>query len=165
MNVPSSLPRMFDVGGQRSERKKWKNCFEGVTAIIFMVAISEYDQNLLEDPNANRMRESLALFSSIINYRPFEHTPIILFFNKIDVFESKLASSPIESFFPDYTGGPFYDAGCQYFKAIFLALDRSGSNRMYVHFTCATDTQQMKFVMEAVNDIFIQTNLRAAGLL
>ena len=41
--------RMFDVGGQRSERKKWIHCFENVTAIIFMVAISEYDQVLLED--------------------------------------------------------------------------------------------------------------------
>jgi G-protein alpha subunit len=32
--------RMFDVGGQRSERKKWIHCFEGVTAIIFCVALS-----------------------------------------------------------------------------------------------------------------------------
>ena len=36
--------RMFDVGGQRSERKKWIHCFENVTAIVFLVAISEYDQ-------------------------------------------------------------------------------------------------------------------------
>lgn len=41
--------RMFDVGGQRSERKKWIHCFESVTAIIFLVAISEYDQTLVED--------------------------------------------------------------------------------------------------------------------
>lgn len=41
--------RMFDVGGQRSERKKWIHCFENVTAIIFLVAISEYDQVLIED--------------------------------------------------------------------------------------------------------------------
>ena len=40
---------MFDVGGQRSERKKWIHCFEGVTAIIFIVAMSEYDLNLAED--------------------------------------------------------------------------------------------------------------------
>ena len=36
--------RVFDVGGQRSERKKWIHCFEDVTAIIFIVAMSEYDQ-------------------------------------------------------------------------------------------------------------------------
>jgi len=42
---------MFDVGGQRSERKKWIHCFEGVTAIIFIVAMSEYDLMLAEDQN------------------------------------------------------------------------------------------------------------------
>jgi hypothetical protein len=41
--------RMFDVGGQRSERKKWIHCFENVTAIIFCVALSGYDMVLLED--------------------------------------------------------------------------------------------------------------------
>lgn len=40
---------MFDVGGQRSERKKWIHCFEDVTSIIFCVALSEYDQVLLEE--------------------------------------------------------------------------------------------------------------------
>lgn len=42
---------MFDVGGQRSERKKWIHCFENVTSIIFCVALSEYDQVLLEEAN------------------------------------------------------------------------------------------------------------------
>lgn len=41
--------RMFDLGGQRSERKKWIHCFENVMAIIFMVALSEFDQVLIED--------------------------------------------------------------------------------------------------------------------
>lgn len=40
---------MFDVGGQRSERKKWIHCFEGVTAIIFCVALSDYNLVLAED--------------------------------------------------------------------------------------------------------------------
>lgn len=42
---------MFDVGGQRSERKKWIHCFDAVTSIIFCVALSEYDQVLLEETN------------------------------------------------------------------------------------------------------------------
>jgi guanine nucleotide-binding protein subunit alpha len=45
---------MFDVGGQRSERKKWIHCFENVTSIIFCVALSEYDQVLLEESNQVR---------------------------------------------------------------------------------------------------------------
>ena len=47
--------KMFDVGGQRSERKKWIHCFEGVTAIIFCVALSGYDLVLAEDEEMNRM--------------------------------------------------------------------------------------------------------------
>ena len=46
---------MYDVGGQKNERKKWIHCFDNVTAVIFVAAISEYDQNLYEDGNTNRM--------------------------------------------------------------------------------------------------------------
>jgi hypothetical protein len=48
-NMSPFFFRLFDVGGQRSERKKWIHCFEDVTAIIFCVAMSEYDQVLHED--------------------------------------------------------------------------------------------------------------------
>ena len=44
-----SVPyRMVDVGGQRSERRKWIHCFEHVTSVMFLVALSEYDQTLVE---------------------------------------------------------------------------------------------------------------------
>ena len=55
---------LVDLGGQRSERNKWIQSFESVTSIIFCVALSEYDQMLLEDPTQNRMAESLVLFES-----------------------------------------------------------------------------------------------------
>merc|ERR1712004_961753 len=66
--------KLFDVGGQRSERKKWIHCFEDVTAIIFCVAMSEYDQVLHEDETTNRMQESLKLFDSICNNKWFGDT-------------------------------------------------------------------------------------------
>lgn len=40
---------MFDVSGQRSQRRKWIHIFDDVNAIIFVAAISEYDQYLRED--------------------------------------------------------------------------------------------------------------------
>lgn len=49
---------MFDVGGQRSERKKWIHCFDAVTSIIFCVALSEYDQVLLEETNQVKFEAS-----------------------------------------------------------------------------------------------------------
>lgn len=98
--------RMFDVGGQRSERKKWIHCFENVTTILFLVAISEYDQLLFEDETVNRMQEALTLFDSICNSRWFIKTSIILFLNKIDRFKEKLPVSPMKNYFPDYEGKP-----------------------------------------------------------
>ena len=47
---------MFDVGGQRSQRKKWIHCFDDVDCVLFVVALSEYDQVLSEDSSVNRMQ-------------------------------------------------------------------------------------------------------------
>jgi len=56
---------MYDVGGQRNERRKWVNCFEGVTAVLFVVAISEFDQKMFEDESTNRMVDALELFEEV----------------------------------------------------------------------------------------------------
>jgi len=117
--------RMFDVGGQRSERKKWIHCFENVTTILFLVAISEYDQLLLEDETVNRMQEALTLFDSICNSRWFVKTSIILFLNKIDRFREKLPVSPMRNYFPDYEGGDDYNAACDYILNRFVSLNQS----------------------------------------
>ncbi|KAJ5561670.1 Heterotrimeric G-protein alpha subunit [Penicillium sp. DV-2018c] len=157
--------RMFDVGGQRSERKKWIHCFENVTTILFLVAISEYDQLLFEDETVNRMQEALTLFDSICNSRWFVKTSIILFLNKIDRFKEKLPISPMKNYFPDYEGGADYAAACDYILNRFVSLNQAEQKQIYTHFTCATDTTQIRFVMAAVNDIIIQENLRLCGLI
>lgn len=156
--------RMFDVGGQRSERKKWIHCFEAVTAIVFLVAISEYDQKLVEDADVNRMQEALTLFDSICNSRWFVKTSIILFLNKIDIFQEKIERVPVEDYFEDYEGGPSYEAACEYFQERFVSLNANEGKQVYTHFTCATDTNQIRFVMEAVHDIIVKKALKDAGL-
>jgi guanine nucleotide-binding protein subunit alpha len=110
------------------------------------------------------MVEALTLFDSICNSTWFVKSSIILFLNKIDVFEKKIVSSPIEKAFPEYNGGPDMEAAKQFFLSKFLALNQSDTKQVYSHFTCATDTTQIKFVMAAVNDIIIQNNLKDSGL-
>jgi guanine nucleotide-binding protein subunit alpha len=50
-NMGNYIYRMVDVGGQRSERKKWIHAFDNVRAVLFVAAISGYDQVLVEDRN------------------------------------------------------------------------------------------------------------------
>jgi len=86
----------LDVGGQRSERKKWSTLFNELSSLIFLCAISEYDQVLYEDDKTNRMEESLNLFEQHINNDYFKDRQIFLVFNKIDLFKKKNKSITFE---------------------------------------------------------------------
>ncbi|CAG9855459.1 unnamed protein product [Phyllotreta striolata] len=158
--------KMFDVGGQRSERKKWIHCFEAVTAIIFCVALSGYDLVLAEDEEVNRMVESMQLFDSTCNSKWFVMTSIILFLNKKDLFEEKIARSPLTICFPEYPGPNTYEAASEYIRKKFENLNRMKDKKeIYSHFTCATDTNNIQFVFDAVTDVIIRNNLKDCGLL
>uniref|UniRef100_A0A8C2XXR3 G protein subunit alpha o1 n=1 Tax=Capra hircus TaxID=9925 RepID=A0A8C2XXR3_CAPHI len=156
--------RLFDVGGQRSERKKWIHCFEDVTAIIFCVALSGYDQVLHEDETTNRMHESLKLFDSICNNKWFTDTSIILFLNKKDIFEEKIRKSPLTICFPEYTGPNSFTEAVAYIQAQYESKNKSAHKEIYTHVTCATDTNNIQFVFDAVTDVIIAKNLRGCGL-
>ncbi|KAF3940484.1 hypothetical protein ABW19_dt0206171 [Dactylella cylindrospora] len=159
-NLGYLIYRMFDVGGQRSERKKWIHCFENVTALLFLVAISGYDQCLVEDKDANQMQEALMLFESICNSQWFLRTSIILFMNKIDLFREKITYSPVKKYFPDYQGDPTsYTQASEFFHDNFKRLNRNPSKDIYVHYTNATDTNLLKITMNSVQDMILQKNL------
>ncbi|KAI9012886.1 guanine nucleotide binding protein, alpha subunit [Gaertneriomyces semiglobifer] len=150
---------MFDVGGQRSERRKWIHCFEAVTSIIFCVALSEYDQVLLEESTQNRMAESLILFESVINSRWFLRTSIILFLNKTDLFKIKLARNPLEKYFPEYKGGPDINKAAKFILWRFTQTNRARLN-IYPHLTQATDTSNIRLVFAAVKVTILQNALK-----
>ncbi|KAJ5916425.1 hypothetical protein N7504_000440 [Penicillium tannophilum] len=152
--------RMMDVGGQRSERKKWIHCFEGVQCLLFMVALSGYDQCLVEDQNANQMHEAMMLFESLVNGEWFKRKPIILFLNKIDLFRAKLAISAISRHFQDYSGSDTdFEAAARYFADRFRGINRIPDREIYIHQTNATDTTLLKATMDSVQDMIIQKNL------
>jgi len=156
--------RMVDVGGQRSERKKWMHCFQDVTAVIFCVALSEYDQKLYEDDITNRMHESLKLFKEICNSKWFLNTSMILFLNKKDLFAEKITKVDLNVCFPDYKGGKNYDNSIKFITKKFLEQNETRDKLVYNHVTCATDTDNVRVVFSAVKDIVLQQALRDTGL-
>ncbi|KAK8922960.1 Guanine nucleotide-binding protein alpha-2 subunit [Metarhizium anisopliae] len=161
--------RIFDVGGQRSERKKWIHCFEDVHCLLFLVAISGYNQCLVEDRQAssnrdlqNQMNEALMLWESLVNSRWFKNSSIILFLNKMDLFVEKLPSNPLSNYgFIDYHGPPGdYKLASKYFLDKFLAHSRDPDREIYGHFTTATDTNLVKITMDSVQDMIVRRNLK-----
>ncbi|KAM7391939.1 hypothetical protein PAMP_022585 [Pampus punctatissimus] len=157
--------RMVDVGGQRSERRKWIHCFENVTSIIFLVALSEYDQVLAECDNENRMEESKALFKTIITYSWFQRSSVILFLNKTDILKEKIMYSHITDYFPEFTG-PQQDATAaqEFILKMYQDQNPDKSKTLYPHFTCATDTENIRFVFVAVKDTILRHNLKEFNL-
>uniref|UniRef100_A0A8P4GLX5 Guanine nucleotide-binding protein subunit alpha n=1 Tax=Dicentrarchus labrax TaxID=13489 RepID=A0A8P4GLX5_DICLA len=157
--------RMVDVGGQRSERRKWIHCFENVTSIIFLVALSEYDQVLAECDNENRMEESKALFKTIITYPWFQRSSVILFLNKTDILKEKIIYSHVATYFPEFTG-PQQDATAaqEFILKMYQEQNPDKDKTLYPHFTCATDTENIRFVFVAVKDTILRHNLREFNL-
>lgn len=160
---------MYDVGGQRSERRKWIDCFDNVDAVIFVAALSEFDQTLAESKRTNRMVETLELFRSVCNNRAFANTSIMLFLNKKDIFAEKILFSDIAAQRPfyDYAGPPKdFDHGVLYFIQKFKdCLIDDEFNDSFIHVTCATDTNNMEFVLDSTRTIIMTDNLRRSGFL
>ncbi|KHN75293.1 Guanine nucleotide-binding proteinalpha-17 subunit [Toxocara canis] len=156
--------RIFDVGGQRSERRKWIHCFDDVNAIIFVAAISEYDQLLREDAKSNRIMEALELFDNIVNIPYFDKCSMILFLNKKDLFAEKIQRVSLSVTFKTYAGGLNYQEGVKFIRRQFKKLCR-GNRKLYIHETCATDSNQVQIVINSVIDTIVQENLRDTGMI
>ncbi|KAJ2999254.1 Guanine nucleotide-binding protein alpha-2 subunit, partial [Globomyces sp. JEL0801] len=95
---------IYDVSGLRMHRSHWLKYFDEVMTVIFLVALSSYDQVLLEDPTVNRMADAIVLFDQIANHPLLQKLELMLFFNKKDIFEKKVAKSSINQYFPEYQG-------------------------------------------------------------
>lgn len=173
------VPFLFvDVGGQRTQRQKWFQCFDSVTSILFMASTSEYDQVLLEDRKTNRVQESRNIFQTIVNNIIFENISVILFLNKIDLLELKVPQSNITHFFPEFKDSTavheFSDGFTadhtnvedvkKFLLSYFLSSRRKKSSEkktmpLYHHFTVAVDTNNIRIVFKDVKDTILKKNL------
>ncbi|XP_065067970.1 guanine nucleotide-binding protein G(olf) subunit alpha-like [Rhopilema esculentum] len=175
---------MFDVGGQRDQRRKWIQCFNDVTAIIFVVSCSSYDIALREDLTQNRLQESIELFNKIWNNRFLKYVAIILFLNKQDLLSDKIMAgkSKLEDYYPEYAryatpekavrDSPEEVLRAKYFiRDIFLSIASENKNTVhkdhdcYPHFTCAVDTKNIERIFDSCRFIIQREHLRKIGVL
>ncbi|KAF3834839.1 hypothetical protein F7725_027397 [Dissostichus mawsoni] len=163
--------RIVDVGGQKSERRKWIHCFENVTSLIFLASLSEYDQVLEERETINRMHESLALFYTTIHSPWFFNTSIILFLNKTDILADKIMTSDLQKYFPSFAGKRHDpDDAKNYIRKLYeqQAINRNNRDQwktLYPHFTCATDTNNIRRVFSDIKDTVLLKSLRDYGVI
>lgn len=128
--------RVFDVGGMRSQRKKWIHAFEDVDSIVFTVDTSAYCRKLFEDERVNRMLEQLVLWDSVANNRWFMKTNFVLMFTKVDSLPETIELCPITKYFPDFQEpvescgmAQLIDSYLAFLKSRFLSLMQSEEAR------------------------------------
>ncbi|CAG7937634.1 unnamed protein product [Penicillium nalgiovense] len=159
----STKVQILDVDIQEPSRKKWLNCFEDVGYMIFVAALSSYDQHTAKGHNA--MHEEMMLFDFLANGEQFKHKPVIVFLNKLDVFEKKIAVSPLSEYFTDFNGPDTnLCAAATYFADQFRGINKTRNREIYVHYTNATDPKMLQVTTASVQHMILQENCRSAGL-
>jgi len=115
---------LVDVGGQKSERRKWIPAFAGtLVAAVFIVSISDYDSLLEEDRATSRLTDAIELFKALQDCPYLNDVPFVLLLNKIDLFKQKIVQTPLREVFADYPADvELFDelkAGVDYISGLF----------------------------------------------
>ncbi|XP_013113950.1 guanine nucleotide-binding protein G(f) subunit alpha [Stomoxys calcitrans] len=179
---------MWDVGGQRNQRNKWIQVFDGIHAVLFLISCSDFDQSLLEDASQNRLQEALNLFRSVWQNRFLAAAGFIVFLNKQDIMERKIASGKhIVDYFPEFEefcNSPQAEScfdECDWTKKFIKQkliditeepvkrpsrnlINHQTKRECYYHFTVATDTCCIRKVFNDVHQMILHDNLAQIGL-
>jgi len=162
-----NLFRMIDVGGQRSERKKWLHVFADIDAFIYCVSLSEYDVFLREDISKNRMEDAFEEFENLCNKKILKKISTILFLNKNDLFKEKIQKVDLKICFPDYTGGCDYTNALTYIKQKFTKIFNDSNQpevatrNLYIYDTVCIASDIMDNVMTSLKKIFFTFHVAA----
>lgn len=121
---------LFDVGGQRSERLKWKRAHYDV--IFYLASLNDFDLLCYEDNSQNRMLESLNAFGEFINGDNLLKD-VFLIFTKIDVFKNLLETKDLSSVFEDYHDGKDWEKALDFITKKFVERNHGHRSRLHVY--------------------------------
>ncbi|KAJ7923616.1 guanine nucleotide binding protein, alpha subunit [Mycena leptocephala] len=159
--------RIFDVGGQRSN---WVPYFDDMNCVICLVPISTFDEVLEEEPEVNRLADSVDLWTQIVKNKLLQETNLILFLNKTDILQAKLASGiRFADYVVSYGRRPNdFDSTSRYMRRRFGTILKESSpvpRSFYYHLTNAIDAKATKYVLAGIKDMLIQAHLKGSGLI
>jgi len=144
---------LVDVGGQRSERRKWLHCFEQVTAVIYFISLEEYNMQLSEDYRVNRLQEALDLFEEITTSNYFVNCHFFVFYNKEDLFREKITHFPLTQLFDDFSGKDNYEDSLKYIQKLFESKFGGDETHYHPYVTCSLDSKCLEKALEQIKKI------------
>jgi guanine nucleotide-binding protein subunit alpha len=163
------LWKIYDVGGSRTQRQAWLPYFDQVNAIIFLAPISCFDERLQEDPRVNRLEDSFILWKAVCSSKLLSQTSLIIFLNKIDILEDKIANGVmVNRYLPSYGDRP-NDAQSvvKYLRQKFKDTVKHNSPEpriCHIYSTSVIDTQTTAQTLLSVRDGIIRAHLKRANL-
>jgi guanine nucleotide-binding protein G(i) subunit alpha len=144
--------RFLNFSGQQSGPTGWYN-ISSVSSIIYCVNIAEYDQARAA-PGSTSLGASLDLFEATMK-TDLETRPVILLLTHISEFRQKLAMSPLEQYFPDYSGGDDAELAANYILRKFYAVQHSGP--IYAYTFDLTTTKDVWKICDAHHEATKET--------
>lgn len=145
---------LVDVGGQRSERRKWLHCFDSVGAVIYIIALDEYNMSLSEDYRVNRLEEAVDLFEEITESKHFTKTHFFVLFNKEDLFRKKITTQPISQYFDDFNEEDNFENSLKYIQSQFERIFQGNKSRYTCFVTCLLETGSVAKTIESIQNFF-----------
>jgi len=154
--------RVTDVGGQRAQRRIWSDVINSSNAVLFMASLTEWDQQLREDRDRNRIVESFALFAEVAQESASSKV-VILLLNKMDLFTQKIEGQRKKQFtacFPDFKGELTVKACSEYLRHRFMAM--AGKKRkLFFHFVTAIEMDNVKLIWKDIRTMLVQQFISA----
>lgn len=154
--------RVVDLGGQRSERRRWLEALQIATAVIFVSSLTEFDQPLREDAGSSRFAETKTLFTELLE-NSIQEKFIIVLLNKLDLFKAKMAGpakSRFSEYFTDYKGPLQWEPCVEHIQEEFRRLAAKHKCRsVSVHAIVAIETDNVKLVWTQIRGLMMEQTI------
>lgn len=155
---------VVDLGGQRTERRRWLEALTPATAAIFVSSLCEFDQRLREDFEASRFQETTHLFTELLE-SGMQDKALIVLLNKLDLFKTKMAGPAkrnFGAFFKDYKGALEWEPCVEHIRQHFLRLAQQQNCKVSLHAITAVETDNVKLVWTEIRNSIVQRALSSA---